>query len=205
VPNSTQNPATIGLFDYDSGHMENHAYLAGTPLATTNYANFGPVVGAALSPNITLAYSQPYPPGGIYTDSNNYGLFLRSILSGSLYMNALLGQDAVCTSFVQCPATVAYSPIPAAWHYSLGHWVEDDPSTNGDGSFSSPGAYGYYPWIEPTKTYYGIVGRSVPAPNGAGLEEGYASAQCGALIRAAWMTGVVQTGSLPNAASRRQK
>lgn len=192
---ATQNASTVGLFDYDGGHMENHAALAGTPLANQAYASLGALVGAALGPTMTIGYSQPYLAGGAYLDSNNYALFLRGILSGSLAMNALLGSSPVCTSVASCPTSVAYSPMPEAWHYSLGHWVEDDPKANGDGSFSSPGAYGYYPWIDATKTYYGLVSRSVP--NGTGLEEGYQSAQCGRLIRAAFLTGVVQTGSLP--------
>lgn len=193
---ATQNPATVGLYDYDAGHMENHAVLAGTPLANEAYASLGPTVAALLGSGLTLGYSQPLMPGGVFADSNNYGLFLRNILSGSLVINSLLGTSAVCTSFVQCPSTVAYSPIPEAWHYSLGHWVEDDATTNGDGSFSSPGAYGYYPWIEPTKTYYGLVARSIPN-DGVSLQQGYQSAQCGRLLRAAWLTGVVQTGTIP--------
>ena len=102
-----------------------------------------------------------------------------------------------------CASTVAFTAIPEAWHYSIGHWVEDDPTTNGDGSFSSPGAYGYYPWIDPSKTYYGLVARSVP--NGTGLSEGYQSAQCGRLLRAAWKTGVVQTGTIPAKARAAQR
>jgi hypothetical protein len=27
----------------------------------------------------------------------------------------------------------------------------------GDGAFSSPGAYGFYPWISTDKHYYGII------------------------------------------------
>ena len=39
-----------------------------------------------------------------------------------------------------CPGEALKTPIPAteSWHYSLGHWVEDDPPL-GDGAFSSPG------------------------------------------------------------------
>ena len=78
------------------------------------------------------------------------------------------------------------SPINSAdtgevWHYSLGHWVEDDP-TVGDHAFSSAGALGFYPWIDKSKTYYGVLARD------AGLEAnaGYHSVQCGRLIRKAW-------------------
>ena len=71
-----------------------------------------------------------------------------------------------------------------SWHYSIGQWVEDDP-VSGDGAFSSPGAFGFYPWVDAGKSWYGIVARSVT--NGY-----YESAQCGGLICKAWLTGVAQ-------------
>jgi hypothetical protein len=101
-------------------------------------------------------------------------------------MGALLGSHPVCTNPLTCGLNVAaYSPVPSTetWHYSLGHWVEDDPIV-GDGAFSSAGSFGFYPWIDATKTNYGIVARS------AQQGQGYASAQCGRLIRKAWTTGV---------------
>ncbi len=57
----------------------------------------------------------------------------------------------------------------------------------GDGAFSSAGAFGFYPWIDSGKTYYGVVARQVFAQNA-----GYDSARCGRLIRKAWITGAVQ-------------
>jgi len=79
-----------------------------------------------------------------------------------------------------------FAPIPPSesWHYSVAHWVEDDPKV-GDGAFSSPGAFGFYPWIDASKSYYGVVARA--APNGA-----WASVQCGRLIRKAWLVGKSQ-------------
>ena len=110
-------------------------------------------------------------------------------------MRDALGTHAVCTRHsTTCNAT--FSPIPEAWHYSIGHWVEDDPNSHGDGAFSSPGMYGFYPWIDATKAFYGIISRE--NMTGSGLQQGYASAQCGRLIRRAWVTGVEQTQTLPN-------
>jgi len=76
------------------------------------------------------------------------------------------------------------SPPSENWHYSVGHWVED-ASNASDGAFSSPGAFGFYPWIDKTKTYYGVIARSTP---GGALESVY----CGRQIRKAWTTGVAQ-------------
>ena len=32
----------------------------------------------------------------------------------------------------------------------------------GDGAFSSPGLFGFYPWIDAGKTYYGVLARYDP-------------------------------------------
>ncbi len=89
-------------------------------------------------------------------------------------------------------ATVAVIALPGtavpaseSWHYSIGHWVEDDRVV-GDGAFSSAGAFGFYPRIDAGKASYGIVARS----SGAG--SGFESASCGRLIRKAWATAVAQ-------------
>jgi hypothetical protein len=86
----------------------------------------------------------------------------------------------------------ANSPIPENMMYSIGHWVETDPVTNGDGAFSSAGAKGVYPWIDVSKTYYGIIMRV--APKGG---QGYNSLLCGRLLRRAYITGIQQTGTIP--------
>ena len=128
--------------------------------------------------------------GGISTTATTYAQILRNILDGSLAMHDALGTSPVCTvASTLCNAV--YTPFPQeAWHYSIGHWVEDNPITHGDGAFSSAGAFGFYPWIESTKIYYGVLSRE--EPSGA-----YSSAQCGRLIRRAWMTGMEQTGDIP--------
>ena len=115
-----------------------------------------------------------------------YGAFLRRIL-GDLVIRDSLGSHAVCTNPSTCP-TALYSPVPAAesWHYSLAHWVEDDP-TVGDGAFSSAGAFGFYPWIDASKTYYGILARYSVSAN-AYIQ----SVQCGRLLRKAWLSAEVQ-------------
>ena len=77
------------------------------------------------------------------------------------------------------------SPAPKFWDYSLGHWVEDAPGD--DGAFSSPGLFGFYPWITADHQTWGILAR-----NHLAKDAWYASAQCGAVIRKAWATGKVR-------------
>jgi hypothetical protein len=178
--------ANVGLYYYGGGHMENHANLTNSPLATVDVSQLGQQEAALLDPNIDILFTQPLLSGGILTNSDNYAIFLRDILSGALYMHDLLGTSTVCTQPSSC-ATAAFSPIPLPWQYSIGHWVETD-NEGGDGTFSSPGAYGFYPWIDSTKTYYGIISRET----GTESQEGYLSVQCGRLIRRAFVTGQEQ-------------
>lgn len=190
--NDVRDPDTIGKFGYSSGHMQHHA---------VNAMGLGPMDNAALSAEVNatigssaLFYSQPQLAGGVVASAADYAQFLRRILRGELAIGAALGTDKVCTNPATCPTAVG-SPIPESesWNYSLGHWVEDDPRF-GDHAFSSAGALGFYPWIDRTKTIYGILARKSSdfEPNA-----GFHSAQCGRLIRQAWVTGTAVSASTP--------
>jgi hypothetical protein len=182
--NGVYSAATDGMFSYGGGHMEKHASLVGLgPLANGPLAT---EIKTQLGSDVAIAYTEPQLAGGVVTSADNYARFLRKILAGSLKMHDALGTHAVCTNPLTCP-TAANTPVPAteSWHYSIGHWVEDDPVV-GDGAFSSAGAFGFYPWIDAGKTTYGIVARS------SGTGSGFDSASCGRLIRKAWATAVAQ-------------
>jgi len=196
-PFSFQVPNTIGFFDYNSGHLENHASQLGG-LGDTANSDLGTVVGQELGANIDFIYTEPLIAGGIYTSASVYAQILQGILSGALAMHDALDTGAVCTQPSAPGCNAVFSPIPEAWHYSIAHWIEDDPSTHGDGAFSSPGAFGFYPWIEASKAYYGLVSREAPPAGVSGEQQGYASVKCGRLIRHAWDTGAEQTGNIPN-------
>jgi len=199
----TQIPADIGIFVYDSGHMEKHASLY-TGLGNVVVGSLGTDIWTTYAVGDAMIYTEPLLAGGLYGNANEYTSILRAVLSGGLAMKDALGIDAVCTrnggSYTQNPVGICAaggSPIPENWHYSIGHWVEDDPNYNNDGAFSSPGKFGFYPWIDATKTYYGVIARYEPSNSGGIVQQGYASQQCGQLIRRAWMTGKAQTGTLP--------
>ena len=186
LDNGVHSDATDGRFDY-GGHMQKHASVIG--LGALDSASLAVELRSQLGSDVGLAYSQPQPAGGVVSTAADYARFLRKLLGADLKMATMLGSHAVCTNPLTCPAGQAVgTPVPSAesWHYSIGHWVEDDPVV-GDGAFSSAGAFGFYPWIDSGKTYYGVVARQVFAQNA-----GYDSARCGRLIRKAWVTGTVQ-------------
>ena len=210
--NGQPSPADAGKFFYNGGHLQYYAVnVAGLgndcrdslipsfpPPCTPTFAGD---VQAAVGP-IGLTYSSAQPAGGGDAPPSEYAAFLRLILGGKLAIGQHLGADAVCawTHFPDCDAL--YSPVneskPGAptndvsdekWHYSIAHWVEPD------GTFSSPGKYGFYPWIDASKTWYGVLARyDNGGADDAGNEDAsgpayYASALCGRAIRNAWLTG----------------
>ena len=168
---------------YDSGHFQRWGVdngmgaMTGTDVANAYQTTLG----------VTSRFNGPLLAGGAIMSASDYSVFLRRILNNQLKIAGLLGDQKTCTLPGTCP-TADYSPIAAeAWNYSIGHWVEDAPGV-GDGAFSSAGAFGFYPWIDSTKTYYGILARE----DMTGTNRGYASAQCGRLIRKAYVTGTAQ-------------
>ena len=188
---SAQDPATVGAFDYDGGHMENHASQL-MSLGNIGVHSLGSTIAAPLGLGVAFTYTEPLMSGGVATTASMYALVLRNILNvdNPLAMNDALGTSPVCT-LPSSTCNAIYTPFPEeAWDYSIGHWIEDNPATNGDGAFNSAGSSGFYPWIDATKSYYGVLSRD--APDGA-----YSSVQCGRLIRRAFITGVEQTGTIP--------
>jgi len=181
--NNQQTVANNNKFYYGGGHFQYEADVtlgAGAmtnTLFTTEYQNY-------LGSDLGMVFTTPQPAGGLYTSASTYGAFLRKIMYGTFRIKSVLGQNAVCTLPASC-ATAVYSPVPLAWHYSYGHWVEDD--STGDSAFSSPGKFGFYPWISADKSTYGILARQ---DNSAGAY--YASVLCGQKLRKAWVTGQAQ-------------
>ncbi len=181
--NGTLVPTNVDRFYYGGGHMQKHAALNG--LGALANAGLAAEIASGLGGGLTMAYGEPQLAGGARLSAAEYAKVLRRILAGTLVMRGALGSNAVCTNLRTCPTAVS-SPSPPGeqWSYSMGHWVEDTTNVS-DGAFSSPGAFGFYPWIDKTKTYYGIVARF----DQAGALD---SMDCGRLIRRAWVTGVAQ-------------
>lgn len=187
--NGRPTPAHVDRFYYNGGHMQKHADLAGPQgmgLGALDNASLAAELHRVLGSDLALSYVQPQLAGGVRTSANGYAAFLRKLLRGDLKLGAQLGSRPVCTNPGTC-ATALYTPVEGAdWHYSLGHWVEDDARRGDDGAFSSAGAFGFYPWIAADKRFYGVVARV--AAGGSGNE----SQACGALIRRAWVRAQAQ-------------
>ena len=190
--NSTKNSGDENKFYYESGHFQAYAVLIFQNLKDMLPDSLTNEILNYLGHDIDFSYKTTLLAGGGYCTPAAYRVFLQKILNRNLAISDYLGVDAVCAQPENCPSEAEYTPLPSTeyWHYSYGHWVEDDPNT-GDGSFSSPGAFGFYPWINNDKDLYGIVARQANV-----LLEPFAynnSAFCGSLIRKAYNEGKEQT------------
>ena len=174
--------ANVGKFFYNGGHDQKLAMALG--LGDYDSKRFGEEIRKYLGSDLDFAFNSPQPAGGMRASPAAYGAFLRRIMSGKLRMHDYLDYKPVCTDPNTCEQAV-YSPVPAAWHYSLNHWIEDAPGE--DGAFSSPGAFGFYPWISADRQWYGILARKSRWP--AAAKE---SVYCGVKLRRAWVTGMPQ-------------
>lgn len=212
VTNGTINPRDVGYFAYNGGHMQVFGG-GGDPVigdANGDALSTAKVFGSSITNtfksrgvNAEILFSSPMPAGGGFLSAQNYAYLLQGIIrdNSPLVMKYFLrpiGSNpyAVCTSTTDPTCVDANgkrfshgTPVPSnvSWHYSVGHWIESDPAT-GDGAYSSAGAFGFYPWIDSTKKYYGILARQDTSSG----QQGFRSALCGANIRKAFMTGQVQ-------------
>lgn len=135
---------------------------------------------------------------GLTGSAADYATFLTKIMKGDLEMGARLGQSAVCTHTAllanRCVARGLprgqFSPVNEPWDYGYAHWVEKENGTTVD-AYSSPGLYGFYPWISANKAYYGIVARK---SNALGAYTN--SVDCGRAIRKAFEGSLRAAGAL---------
>ncbi|WP_049974178.1 hypothetical protein [Azospirillum sp. B4] len=176
--NGVLNADHRGRFSYNGGHDQHLATALG--LGDLDRYGLAAEVRRVLGPELHLDYAAPRVAGGLKASPGAYGAFLRKVVAGRLRIHDLLGSDPVCTQGPDCPA-IQTPALPQAWHYSLNHWVEDDPG--GDGAFSSPGMMGFYPWITADRRTYGLIAREVMAPKAY-----LASMACGQALRRAWGT-----------------
>lgn len=126
--------------------------------------------------------------GGMSGHATGYARFLQKLLKDELAMGQQLGRDEVCTQAPagllapkpgECQSKFTPSDQPS-WGYSHAHWVERNAAGQLQ-AYSSPGLFGFYPWISANKQHYGVIARESRASEAYNL-----SAACGRAIRKAF-------------------
>lgn len=182
--NSVHNPTWDGSFFYNAGHDENFGYNV---LGLSAKVNGSLRVAYNNALGVDIQFSTPTFATGNVCSADAYSALLENILNGTYaQMLALLGTNAVPAS--AAAGATGYSPWPAneIAYYSISHWVEPD------GTFSSGGSFGFYPYITADKNYYGVIARQdqLQSTNVAGTV-GFISVTAGRNIKNAFLTGIV--------------
>lgn len=104
--------------------------------------------------------TNPRASAGLSISVADYARMMQAVLAGDLVPD---WGDELNHDMTGDGVALQYVPIALPeqeWHYALGHWIEcGDPFHPRCLEFpiySSPGAYGFYPWIDPTREYWAI-------------------------------------------------
>ena len=103
---------------------------------------------------------------------NEYARVLQLEFNRGTYQGNRLISDALFTAQGTEPfpnAAIGVSPFASAglnFHYGLSAWLECPPPAANCGVLSSPGAFGFTPWVDREGGYYAIIAMEIYRPAG---------------------------------------
>ena len=100
--------------------------------------------------------------GGAISTAEDYGKVLTAFLNGDLIADLpafLKDRTANTQTDYEIPAV---TETMLDWHYGFGFWKECDvvpyqPSCDEEPTISSPGAFGFLPWVDFKNEYWGVI------------------------------------------------
>ena len=171
--------ATPGTrFDYGSTHLATAARMAEVVTGQTWFDLFASQLKTPLglsSPDLVFytaprqasGTTNPLIAGGLRATMNEYATMLALEFNRGVHQgNALIG-TALFTTQASEPypnAVIGNSPFTATafnFHYGLASWLECPPPAMNCAVISSPGAFGFTPWIDRDGGYYAVLGMEV--------------------------------------------
>jgi hypothetical protein len=178
-----------GNFFYDGGHMQKLALDDMGGRTGTGFASVVDWLNNQLGTSLPRTPSAVAVAGGLWGSAANYRVFLQKLLTNQYGMSVRLNADAV-PAYAGGPG-VTHTPWKTGQaYYGLGHWLERE-AVNGVWQVtghSSPGKFGFYPWVDAGKSQYMILARA--RNNG---DEGELSRACAQRLHQAYTQGSVST------------
>lgn len=168
-----------GKFFYNGGHGQALAIQPEIDLADKDKDALGKTISSKLNLK-EVTYNFPQLAGGGVTTATTYAQFLRNLMADKYYLSKFLTIDSgVCAHHACGAKEVAESPIPKdlKWWYGSHYWIEKDDQGQ-TLAYSSPGLFGFYPWITSDKKYYGLISQQ-----GRARDRGETSILCGIALR----------------------
>lgn len=122
-----------------------------------------PLGMSAASAFILPSRNNPLASGGATSTANDYALFLQALLAGSLVADndVFLADRTANVAFLFRPLG---TEEVGDWHYALGAFLECDrdpfdAQCASDQVYSSPGSFGWVPWIDRVNGYWALIAR----------------------------------------------
>ena len=163
----TWEPGTA--FYYGPPHMQVAAAMASATTGERWNRLFRDHVATPLGLPASAAFAvpsldNPRAAGGATASGEDYAAVLTALVAGELLSPASL--EVMAADHTGDGVTLEYRPGTAAdgrdWHYALGCWRECEDATYGPecdqpGVLSSPGAFGFYPFWDQARGFWGVV------------------------------------------------
>jgi serine-type D-Ala-D-Ala carboxypeptidase/endopeptidase len=154
-------------FSYGGGHLEIAAAMAevagGKPFNQLFRSKVGDPMGIGpVSGILYPSVNNPRIAGGGVSTGEEYAKLLDAVMANRLLTN-LTNFKADQTSAV----SFLYRPSIGDWHYAAASWRECDapsftPACTNTYTVSSPGLFGWTPWIDFDAGYYAVVAMEGP-------------------------------------------
>jgi CubicO group peptidase (beta-lactamase class C family) len=164
-------------FDYGSTHLHVAARMAevvtGDSWAEIFDAQLRMPLGLGAdmlwytAPRQALGTTNPLIAGGIRATMDEYARVLRLEFDRGVYGGNRLIADTLMAAQGTEPYPDAiigsspYTAISLEFRYGLSAWLECPPPASDCGVVSSPGAFGFTPWVDRDGGYYAIIGMQV--------------------------------------------
>jgi len=156
-------------FHYGPAHLQVAAAMAAATKGVRWNALFRQYIGQPNGLAVTTAFAlpsldNPRAAGGGTASARDYGTLLTALAAGEL----LSAESVNLLSADHTPEGVVIGSAPdvatdgGSWHYALGCWRECNEETYTEACeeaavLSSPGAFGFYPWWDSARGFWGIV------------------------------------------------
>jgi CubicO group peptidase (beta-lactamase class C family) len=172
-------------FDYGSTHLQVAARMAEVVTGRSWHSVFvselreplalSADIGWYTRPRQSAGTSNPLIAGGLRMTMNEYARVLDLEYHRGVYNAERLISDALFTAQATEPyphAVIGNSPVKRIgldYHYGLASWLECPPPATNCAVQSSPGAFGFTPWVDRPGGYYAILGMEAGGTGRAGV------------------------------------
>jgi CubicO group peptidase (beta-lactamase class C family) len=165
-------------FDYGSTHLHVAARMAEVASGKSWAQLFDDTLGKPLGLPAAVAYftlpkqstgqGNPLIAGGLRASMNEYAPMLALVFHRGVTPALTVGTTALFDAQAKEPfpdVVIGSSPvvdIGLPFRYGLTAWLMCDTPAAGCPSVSSPGAFGFTPWLDRAAGYYAILGMELP-------------------------------------------